>query len=183
MPGAPEASGGERQAEPHGTVTGMPPKTIPGTRRYDLPDEEIAARYDAGETVVEIAASYGVSSPVIDTRLREQGRSKRLSRITAAQRARILDLYGSGLSRKAVAARLGIARSTVRKVVREAGAERPTHVELAAEHARSEVVREIARRRAGGESVRALAEEYGIPRNTLYRRLKALDAINGDQAG
>jgi transposase-like protein len=152
----------------------MAPKTIPGTRRFDLPDEEIAARYDAGEPIVELAAAYGVSTPVIYTRLREQGRTQRLPRIHAKQRAQILDLYGSGMSGKAVAKRLGIARSTVRKVVREAGMKRPTHEELAAAHARSSVVQEIARRHRAGQTVRALAEEYGIPRTTLTRRLAAL---------
>jgi len=173
MPGPPRSRRGT-PPEAHATVNGMAPNVIPGTRRFDLPDKEIAARYDAGEPIVEIAASYGVSSPVIYTRLREQGRAKRLPRITPVQRARILDLYRSGMSGKAVARKLEIARSTVRKVVREAGVKRPTHVELAATHARSEVVQEIARRRRAGESVRALAEEYGIPRSTLARRLATL---------
>lgn len=157
----------------------MVPNVIPGTRRFDLPDEEIAARYDAGEPIDEIAASYGVSSPVIYTRLREQRRSQRLPRITAAQRARILDLYGSGLSGAAVAKAMGIARSSVRKVVREAGAERPTHVELAAAHVRSDAVQEIMRRHRGGESVRSLAREYDIPRSTLARRLARAEDDGG----
>ena len=162
--------------EARATVSGMAPNVIPGTRRFDLPDKEIAARYDAGEPIEELAASYGVSSPVIYTRLREQGRTQRLPRLTVAQRAQILDLYGSGMSGKAVARRLGVARASVRKVVREAGVKRPTHVDLAATHARSEVVREIAGRHQAGESVRALADEYGIPRTTLARRLAALQA-------
>jgi DNA invertase Pin-like site-specific DNA recombinase len=149
----------------------MAPNVIPGTRRFALPDEEIAARYDAGEPINEIAASYGVSSPVIYTRLREQGRTQRLPRITAAQRSQILDLYNSGMSGAAVAKALGIARSSVRKVVRQAGMRRPTHVEVAAAHVQSDVVQEILRRRRSGEPVRALAHEYGIPRNTLARWL------------
>jgi DNA invertase Pin-like site-specific DNA recombinase len=155
----------------------MAPRTRPGTRRYDVPDDEIIVRYDADEPVTQIAASYGVSTPVIYTRLREQGHRLRLPRITDDLRATALSLYQAGLSDTAVAEKLGISRATVRKVVADAGVKRATPEQVAAEHLRSPVMQEIVRRRLAGESVRALAAEYGIPRNTLARRLaRAQDA-------
>lgn len=141
------------------------------TRRLDLPDAEIVAQYDAGEPVVSIAQHHGVSTPVIYTRLREHGRSLRLPRTTPAQCEAALALYRTGLSPAAVAARLGISRTTVRKVVDEAGAKRTTAVELPWGHLGSAEVQEIVQRRRTGESVRSLGIEYGIPRSTLARRL------------
>ncbi|MFF9023222.1 hypothetical protein [Streptomyces eurythermus] len=45
--------------------------------RKDLPDEEIAARYAAGESVSALAQAYGVSRSVITRRLDEAGVAKR----------------------------------------------------------------------------------------------------------
>lgn len=42
-----------------------------GHRRMDLPDAEIVARYKQGEPVQRIARAYGVSSPTIMKRIRE----------------------------------------------------------------------------------------------------------------
>lgn len=154
----------------------LPPNVIPGTRRFDLPDAEIANRYDAGESVLVIAESYGVSTPVIYRILRERGSALRLPRITLEQRDAVLVLYRTGLSDTAVAGRLGVSRATVRKVVAEAGVKRPTPEEMAEEDLRSPVMREIARRRQAGESLRSLASAYGISRNTLARRLARVQA-------
>lgn len=149
----------------------MAPNVIPGTRRFDLPDAEIAARYDAGESVLPIAEAYGVSTPVIYRILREQGRALRVPRITPEQRDAVVALYQTGISDTAVAERLGVSRTTVRKVVAEAGVKRPTPEELAREDVRSPVMQEMVRRRQAGETVRSLASEYGISRNTMARRL------------
>lgn len=149
----------------------MTPNVIPGTRRFDLPDAEIAARYDADESVRLIARAYGVTTPVIYRIVREQGRSLRLPRTTPEQRDAVIALYRTGLSDTAVAKQLGVSRTTVRKVVTEAGVKRPTPEELAQEEVHSPVMREIVRRREAGESVRSLAVAYGIPRNTMARRL------------
>lgn len=149
----------------------MAPNVIPGTRRFDLPDAEIAARYDAGESVVHIAKSYAVSTPVVYRILREQRRALRRPRITSEQRDAVITLYRTGLSDAAVAEQLGVARTTVRKVVAEAGVKRPTPEEVARDHLHSPVMQEILRRRQAGETVHSLALAYGIPRNTLTRRL------------
>ncbi|MBE4790334.1 helix-turn-helix domain-containing protein [Streptomyces caniscabiei] len=162
----------------------MPPNVIPGTRRFDLPDAEITARYDAGESVLPIAEAYGVSTPVIYRILREQGRTLRLPRTTPQQRDAVVALYQTGLSDTEVAKRLGLSRTTVRKIVAEAGVKRLTPQQLAQKEVHSPVMREIVRRRQAGETVRSLATEYGIARNTLARRLaRAQDGPPGDPTG
>jgi len=152
------------------------------TRRLTLPDAQIVARYDAGEPVLQIAQAYGVSTPVIYTRLREHGRSIRRPRLSPEGRVRVLALYESGLSSVAAARKMGISRSTVRKVVAQAGLTRPTPEEQATAEARTDTVQEIARRRRAGESVRALSQEYGIPRATLTRRLARAQDRSEDHA-
>ncbi|MFD5848303.1 hypothetical protein [Streptomyces chartreusis] len=142
-----------------------------GQRRIDLPVPEILRRYDAGESVNSLSRAYGVSSPVIYHRLHEHGRALGFRRTTPEQRSRAVALYQTGLSDTAVSAKLNMSRTTVRKAILEAGAKRPTPEQLAREHLDSEPMREIVRRRRAGESVRVLAQEYGISRNTLARRL------------
>lgn len=142
-----------------------------GRRRIDLPVAEILRRYEGGEPVNVLARAYGVSSPVIYHRLHEHGRALRSPRTTPEQRRRAVALYQTGLTDAAVAAKLNMSRTTVRKAIQEAGVKRPTPEERARAHLQSEDMQEIVRRRRAGEPVRALAVEYGIPRNTLVRRL------------
>lgn len=144
------------------------------TRRIDLPEEEVVARYDASEPVVQITESYAVSTPVLYRILREHGQALRLPRLTPAQRGAVVTLYQTGLSDTAVAKQLGLSRASVRKVVAESGVKRPTPEELADAALRSATVQEIAQRHRSGEPVRSLAVEYGIPRNTLARYLTRL---------
>lgn len=148
------------------------------TRRIDLPEEKVVARYDAGEPVVQIAESYAVSTPVLYRVLRERGRALRLPRLTPAQRSAVVALYQTGLSDTAVATQLRFSRASVRKVVAESGVKRPTPEELAAAVLRSATVQEIARRHQSGEPVRSLAVEYGIARNTLARYLDRLARLH-----
>ncbi|MFJ3283374.1 helix-turn-helix domain-containing protein [Streptomyces halstedii] len=144
-----------------------------------LPVDEIAERYLAGEPVSRIAKSLGVSHPTIVGRLRDGGHYvKRRSSVTAAQGAAAVALYVSGLSGKAVAKQLGVSRSTIRKVVTAAGvAKHPTPEEKCATDLHDGPYREIAARYEAGESVYSLAREYGISRSTLQRRMAALGGV------
>lgn len=146
-----------------------------GKRRIDLPVPEILRRYDEGEPVNALARAYGVSSPAIYYRLHEHGRALRFPRTTPEQRRSAVALYQTGLSDAAVAEKLKMSRTTVRKAIQEAGVKRPTPEELARAHLESTAMQEIVRRRRAGESVRVLALEYGIPRNTLARRLARVE--------
>lgn len=146
-----------------------------------LPVDEIAARYRAGEPVSWIAESLGVSHPTIVDRLRDGGhymkRRKRLPSATAAQRVATdaVDLYVSGLSGKAVAKQLGVSRATVRKIITAAGVvKHPTPEEKCAADLRNGPYLEIAVRYKAGESLYTLAREYGVSRSTLQRRMAAL---------
>ncbi|MFY1669512.1 hypothetical protein ACN27G_06090 [Plantactinospora sp. WMMB334] len=54
------------------------PATGPGTpwrprKRIDLPMKELAARYEAGARIVDLAAAYGVSTQTIRSRLHGAG--------------------------------------------------------------------------------------------------------------
>lgn len=143
-----------------------------------LPVDEIAERYLAGEPVSRIAKSLGVSHPTIVGRLRDGGHYvKRRPYATAAQRvaAVAVDLYVSGLSGKAVAKQLGVSRATIRKIITTAGViKHPAPEEKCAADLRDGPYLEIAVRYKAGESLYTLAHEYGVSRSTLQRRMAAL---------
>ncbi|WP_329204013.1 helix-turn-helix domain-containing protein [Streptomyces sp. NBC_01435] len=141
-----------------------------------LPVDEIAARYQAGEPVSRIAKAYGVSHPTIVERLRSDGHYvERRSSVTAAQRAATVELYASGLSGKAVAKRLNISRTMVRKLVTASGMTKQlTPEDRAAADLIDGRYRDIAPRYQAGESTHVLARECGVSRSTLQRRMTAL---------
>ncbi|MGW2739152.1 helix-turn-helix domain-containing protein [Streptomyces sp. NPDC001288] len=156
------------------------PKKRPG-RRAAVPDEEIVERYQRGEPVTKIAASYGVSGAVVERRVRERGVfvPRRPTGMTDEQKRQIVALYREGLSPNAVASRLGISRTTVRKAVNEAGARRTAPQDLVLQELQSDTMREIWVRHQAGASVDSLARQHGIARSTLQRRIARLKQGNG----
>jgi transposase-like protein len=91
------------------------------------------------------------------------------------QRAQAVELYRQGLSAAQVAEQMGFAsKRTILNVVNAAGVTRAGTRGTVEADLKSPAMQEIARRYQSGEKIQSLAQEYGIARSTLQRRLSAL---------
>lgn len=150
-----------------------------GTRvSASLPAEKVISEYRQGATLTELAKAYGVSVNSILRVMDARGEKRRASRpkagvsriLSAKTEAEILRRNQAGESLRSIAASLGISRGAVtgalqRQSAQPSGPPRGPRPDLS--------VDEIARRHAAGESVQALADEYGVSQVTIRRRLKA----------
>lgn len=112
------------------TASGIPPhlslEVIHVTGKHHRLDmDDLVRRYLAGESCEQIARSCGVAKGgTIAARLRRLGIEIRVSNIYGRlplDEARILRLYAAGQSEKAIADRLGITRSPIRRILLAAG--------------------------------------------------------------
>ncbi len=81
----------------------------------------ITARYQAGETTQEIAASYGISKTRVATTIREQGIAIRRQGLDAEQLSEAAVMYVEGKSLAWLGARYGVSHTTVAAALREHG--------------------------------------------------------------
>lgn len=87
---------------------------------------ELAARYEAGETIKALAASYGVGKETIMRHLVRAGVQTRRRGLTDEQASEAKRLYEDGATIAAIATKLGAAFSTVQSsLVRQGVAMRP----------------------------------------------------------
>jgi hypothetical protein len=91
-------------------------------QRLDLPGDELARRYRAGESAEHIGLSLGVSSQTVRNRLAEMGVERRRTRQGRANRP---------TERKAATSRVAPKRRAIEDLLRRPEAEGMTQVEIA----------------------------------------------------
>jgi DNA-directed RNA polymerase specialized sigma24 family protein len=106
-------------------------ETVPGTvlaatvrrfRRLGIDDRaELLTSYQAGATVYEVAAKFGIHRHTVSKHLRDAGIRLRLDGITPDQIDRAVQLYTSGWSLARIAEQFGVTSTTVHKRLRERG--------------------------------------------------------------
>ncbi|MFF7631415.1 helix-turn-helix domain-containing protein [Streptomyces cyaneofuscatus] len=142
------------------------------------------AQYLAGASTTELGREYSVSAETIrrilvkhDTPIRPAHQAIATTAnfqppVSNEEAAKAVELYKQGLSAAQVANRMGFAsKRTVLNMVNAAGVTRPTGAQRLEADLKGPMMQEIAARRRAGESIQALAEEYGLSRSTLSRRL------------
>lgn len=92
-----------------------------GDRTIHLPDDEIAARYEAGETCAAIAAAYDVAETTIAHHLRTRGITLRTSRRIELPVRDLVLRYGLGWSIEDLAEQSGCAPQTIRRRLLDEG--------------------------------------------------------------
>ena len=80
---------------------------------------EMAARYQEGATVYELAAEFDCNRTTVSVRLKETGVAMRLQSPTSETVDSMVRLYESGLSPLGVGKQLGFCANTVRTCLRE----------------------------------------------------------------
>ncbi len=83
--------------------------------------EEIAKRYQAGETVAVLAMEYGVNPKTLSQRLKRAGVQLRQHGLTDEQKTDAERLYLTGRSLKQIAAVFGCDAETVRQMLKKRG--------------------------------------------------------------
>jgi hypothetical protein len=85
--------------------------------------QELVAEYVAGTPAAELGRRYGVAKSTVLTVLRVAGVSVRYPRLSAADGARVVELYGQGLPQTEIAARWAEADATTLDVLHDKGSE------------------------------------------------------------
>jgi len=142
-------------------------------------DELVAGYIEEGLTSAELAVRFGISETRIQSMLVRHGVERRRGGIRAAraeaERAarrppqlieEIVSLYGSGLSRKATAARVGVHRVVVDDVLRRAGVEFRDRRKL------PPLNEWVDRYVDGGETTAEIAATYAASPEAVLRALK-----------
>ena len=83
--------------------------------------EDLAKRYERGESVADLAFMYGRTTSNIRTVLQNIGVRKRQTRADDKERRRIFDLIDKGWEDKKIAAKMGRCRATVQRIRLAAG--------------------------------------------------------------
>jgi DNA-directed RNA polymerase specialized sigma24 family protein len=100
--------------------------------------ESLVAGYEAGKTVKELAASFGIDRNTVSRRLRQAGVTVRPRGLTDDQAAEAVCLYEAGWSSGRLAEKFGVSADTVLKNLRQGGvAIRPWRGGPAAKRTRS----------------------------------------------
>ncbi len=91
----------------------------PARHRRLRPDQlaELAVRYEAGETVYELAERFGINRKTVGEILRSQGVRLRYRSIEPNDHAEVIRLYESGLSLVAVGEVFGVNAGTIRAIL------------------------------------------------------------------
>lgn len=109
-----------------GSIGNLPGELQPRARRSwnRLSDEarnEVAVRYEAGNTTTQLASDYGVSKSTIVGILRERNVVVRRQALRPEQVSDAAQLYAEGLPLSQVAARLRVNQETMRVAIIAAG--------------------------------------------------------------
>lgn len=149
-----------------------------GKHPYFTPDQdlEVARRYQAGETIKEIASSCGVTQTPVRAALKRQGIESRSNtdyawRETPESRAEIIRLWHIGTNVNDISRAVHTRNLNVSRVLREAGIE----ARLGGQHRRFSSQQEavLAEEFRAGDSLATLANRHGgnpvTVRNALRR--------------
>ena len=85
--------------------------------------DDLVERYEAGETVLELGAAYGINRTTVLSHLSRRGIATRGNKrkMSDDDVARAAEMYETGLSQVAVAARFGVDDTTVHREFLKAG--------------------------------------------------------------
>lgn len=83
--------------------------------------EDLVARYEAGESMKELAERFGISRWTVADHLKRNGTSTRHQVMTDERITRCIELYAAGLSLVAVGDEVGVDGATVRRALLAAG--------------------------------------------------------------
>jgi uncharacterized protein (DUF433 family) len=144
-----------------------------------LPAEQIISRYRGGESLADLAAAYKVSVNTIRRVMDARGEERRSSApkegvsraVSPKTEAEIVRRNHAGQSMHDIATALGISKTAVSNALERQAATPSTAPGFPR---RDLPMDEIAKRRAAGESAQDLADEYGVSKATIHRRLKAM---------
>jgi hypothetical protein len=143
-------------------------------------DQEIAARYQAGETLRQIGASYGVTARPVTSSLARSGITSRTAadygwKPTPENAAEVERLWREGCGVQKIARTVGTKNSTISRVLSERGIEarfggqnhrfKGSQLEtLAAEYRAGTSLNELASRYGGSApAVRGALRRHGVP--------------------
>lgn len=134
-------------------------------RRLDIDPTALAAEYQAGATVAELAAKHHASDWTINSRLKDAGvRMRDRNERPKIPTERIIELHKKGLNHKQIAAEIGLSDVTVGNRLRAAGI-RVGRVHV---HFDEELAVEMAR---DGRTAWAISKVVGVCRTTVVDRL------------
>jgi hypothetical protein len=138
-------------------------------------DAQIALRYKAGESSVNLSADFNVTPRTILLILRRLGIKIRQTRRpkndpSAAQEVEISGRYKNGESMENLAAAFGVTSETVSKVLARNGVAARSHRESHGGLA-NQKERQACRRYLGGENTVQLGKAFGIAKETMRRIL------------
>jgi len=83
--------------------------------------EQLVADYQAGQTVYELAAQYGINRKSVSKQLHAQGVTMRMGGLSDTQIEQAVRLYAQGTSLAVIGQRLGVDAGTVHARLRERG--------------------------------------------------------------
>lgn len=132
-----------------------------GARAYNLPIEEIAARYNAGESIPQLAAAYDCAEGTISNRLDCAGVIRRPGGKKLSPVLDIVRAYQSGQKVERIGARFKIDSSAVCRIAHKHGCQRRRQTAFDRERCRT--AKEL---RAQGLSWKKVAQEMGISKPT-----------------
>jgi len=92
------------------------------TRKIELPNiDDLFIRYTTGESVKELAKSFGISQNTVLRSLKSGGVPIRTRKINVTNRSELLTRYCNGESEKSLSAEAGVNRDVFRRWLKEAG--------------------------------------------------------------
>lgn len=105
------------------------PAPVQRQRRLERPEqEELVARYQAGDLMSELAQRYGIHRRTVSAILKRHGVPTRASGLAPEQIRRAVLMYAQGQSLARIGKLLGVDATTVRARLREQGVQmRDTH--------------------------------------------------------
>lgn len=132
-----------------------------GARAYNLPTEEIAARYNAGESIPQLAEVYECSPRTIAKRLDWAGVVRRPGGRKLSPVPEIVRAYNAGQKVERIAARFKMDSSAICRIAHKHGC--PKRRQTVVDSERCRIAREL---HAQGLSWRQVAERMGISKPT-----------------
>ena len=83
--------------------------------------QDLAAAYEAGESMKELAERFGISRWTVADHLKRSGTPTRHQKMNETRVAKCIELYAAGLSLVSVGEELGVDGATVRRALLGAG--------------------------------------------------------------
>ena len=132
-----------------------------GARAYNLPTEEIAARYNAGESIPQLAAAFDCAQGTISKRLDWAGVVRRPGGRKLSPVPEIVRAYKAGQKVERIAARFKMDSSAICRIAHRHGCAKRR--KTVADVERYRIAREL---RAQGLSWEKVGEQMGISKPT-----------------